>query len=953
MHKAWHIAPAPALFVTVAGDAFSVQPNAAADAHAAFQPLTRDHWQALGEAVHAAGDARQGGDEVLDGEHALALAAGPMTVAWQAVRCGSGWLAWLRPPHLPAAHAAPAPQGAPAARLALANAHSQQLLMVVDLVGLHLWRIDLRTGLVQLDPRTCQTHGLDIYPEGVPVQTLRALVHPEDVERLRTADRQALASDALVDAQVRMRALDGEFHPLLTRRLVQRDAQGEAIALVGVSLDMSVSERERSLKAAISARMDLVAEATGIAVWWFRHATGERHWNGSMRRLFSVPDAAVEPSLRKCLQACVLPEDWPRVLESIRLVERLDHPEADPLEPARRPPGFDAPGSPGVIELEFRIRDAAGRVRWLVSRTQALGVAAQAMAQGVFIDVTEFREAQVELRLAQSRVELAARAAGLGTWEHDLTTGRTHWDAQMYRLRGLSPTDPRPVEQLTGEMTPGPDAPDVRTRLAHALATGQGYVNEFKVLWPDGRVRWLASRGMSVAGWTGQLDRVFGVNWDITEHKLAEAMQRDKRLAEEASRAKTEFLARMSHELRTPLNAVLGFADLLCNAPPDDLAERERGHAELIRGAGLHLLALIDDVLELSQPEAPARPLRTLPVALDDALAVVVRWVQGEARQAGVSVQAAAGGLHVRADLQRLRQVLLNLLSNAVKYNRPGGWVQVRSQRVPFARRPPAWRSVSEGGLDAVMLSVTDSGRGMTAQQLAHLFEPFNRLGAESGPVQGMGIGLAIVRQLVGRLGGHVEVSSTPGEGSEFRVWLDAAPCDQQVGEPVQLPLAPMPEPLWRPDGLQALYVEDNPVNLLLMQEMFKKRPGWSLFTAVNGLDGVAQAHRLRPQLALIDMQLPDIDGIEVLRRLRLEPAMAAVPCIAVSANAMPDDIARARDAGFSDYWTKPVDLKHLLAALDTLADAPSTRVDLAHPAPPPTHAAAPAEAQRAGSGHG
>ncbi len=930
MHKAWHIAPAPALFVTVADDALSVQPNAAAEAHAVLQRLTGDQWLALGEAVQAAGDAGRGDDRVLEGEHAMALAAWPMAVPWQAVRCGAGWLAWLRPPDQSAGPTTHALQGAPA------DAHPQQLLMAVDLVGLHLWRIDLRTGLVQLDPRTCQTHGLDTYPEGVPVQTLRALVHADDVERLRTADRQALTSDTLVDAQVRMRALDGEFHPLLTRRIVQRDPHGEAIALVGVSLDMSVSERESSLKAAISARMDLVAEATGIAVWWFRYATGERHWNGPMRRLFSVPDAAVDPSLRKCLRACVLPEDWPRVRESIRLVERLDQAQADTgaAEPVRRRPGFDAPGSPEVIELEFRIRDAAGRVRWLVSRTQALGVSDQAMSQGVFIDVTEFREAQVELRLAQSRVELAARAAGLGTWEHDLTTGRTHWDAQMYLLRGLSPTDPRPVAQLTGEMTPGPDAPDVPSRLAQALANGQGYVNEFKVVWPDGRVRWLASRGMSVAGLTGQLDRVFGVNWDITEHKLAEAMQRDKRLAEEASRAKTEFLARMSHELRTPLNAVLGFADLLCNAPPGDLSERDRGHAELIRGAGLHLLALIDDVLELSQPEVTVRPLRTLPVALDDALAVVVRWVQAEARLAGVSVQAAAGGLHVRADMQRLRQVLLNLLSNAVKYNRPGGWVQVRSQRVPFARRPPAWQSVADRGLDAVMLSVTDSGRGMTAQQMAHLFEPFNRLGAESGPVQGMGIGLAIVRQLVGRLGGHVEVSSTPGDGSEFRVWLDAAPCDRLVGEPLQLPLAPMPEPPWRSDGLQALYVEDNPVNLLLMQEMFKKRPAWSLFTAVNGLDGVAQGHRMRPQLALIDMQLPDIDGIEVLRRLRLDPAMVAVPCIAVSANAMPDDIARARDAGFSDYWTKPVDLKHLLAALDALADAPPAQDDLGQPAP-------------------
>ena len=543
---------------------------------------------------------------------------------------------------------------------------------------------------------------------------------------------------------------------------------------------------------------------------------------------------------------------------------------------------------------------------WLVARTQVLRQGAQAIAHGVLIDVTEFRAAQVELKLANSRVELAAQAAGLGTWQLDIDTGTVHWDAQMYRLRGLSPDDPRPVPELIRTLPPPDEDPQVEAKVMAALDGAAGYANEFRVRWPDGSVHWLASRGMTVAGPDGRVDRMFGVNWDITEQKRAEQMQRDKLMAEEASRAKSEFLARMSHELRTPLNAVLGFSELLVAALPERIGAQERAHAELIRSAGRHLLSLIDDVLDLARIDADKLPLSQEAVSLDAVLSDVVRWVQAEARAAGVAVQAEAGGGWVRGDAKALRQVFANLLSNGIKYNRVGGGVRVRV--MPAV---DGW----------CVVKVADTGRGMGPEQLAHLFEPFNRLGAERGEIQGTGIGLAIVHQLVERMGGRISVQSSLGQGATFTLHLPSA--EAPAGGPVAAGApAPAPQVAQAPSAapFAALYIEDNPVNLLLVRELFEHKPAWVLHTATNGADGIAEALRLRPRLALIDMQLPDMNGEQVLARLRIEPALRGMRCIALSANAMPDDVARAREIGFDDYWTKPIDFEAFLAGLDQLA---------------------------------
>jgi CheY-like chemotaxis protein len=213
---------------------------------------------------------------------------------------------------------------------------------------------------------------------------------------------------------------------------------------------------------------------------------------------------------------------------------------------------------------------------------------------------------------------------------------------------------------------------------------------------------------------------------------------------------------------------------------------------------------------------------------------------------------------------------------------------------------------------------VSDTGHGLSAEQRAHLFEPFNRLGAEREGIEGTGIGLTIVRALVEHMGGRIEVDSRQGLGSEFRVWLPRAPqehADSDAGD-----TAPDAQPVDVPQTIDVLYIEDNPINVMLVEEIVAMRPHVRLHIAVDGRSGIVRARELCPRAVLIDLQLPDIDGFAVLHALRAEKSLNGVECIALSANAMPDDIARAKRIGFDDYWTKPIDLGQFLSGLDQLA---------------------------------
>ena len=540
----------------------------------------------------------------------------------------------------------------------------------------------------------------------------------------------------------------------------------------------------------------------------------------------------------------------------------------------------------------------------MLDRARRVTRSGQPMVFGITIDITERVRTEAALRSANERVALTARAVGLGTWEWNPSTGASVWDEQMFRLRGRTP-DPSPPDAAGRRAIVHPDDRErVDSLLSNAVAQRRTAAYEFRAVWPDGSVRWLASRSTPVTDPDGAT-RYIGVNWDITDQVDAEADRREKLVAQRESEAKSQFLARMSHELRTPLNAVLGFAQLLQHDGASASAE-QRNRVEHILAAGEHLLSLINDVLDLSSLESGELKLDLQAVPVVEIVAEALPLVLPLARGAGIALHTGDLTGTVWGDRTRLRQVLINLLSNAIKYNRPGGTASVHTQP-------------RDGG---VALRITDTGRGLSDEQRAHLFEPFNRLGIEREGIEGTGIGLAIVKTLVSRMGGSIAVDSTPGAGSTFEVLLPSAEARQAPGTPAGTDKARRAQRTTRPG--QLLYIEDNPINVMLVEELVASRSGLAIACEATGELGVARARKLRPDLILVDMQLPDFDGFEVLRRLRAAPETADIPCLAVSANAMPEDIRRALAAGFVEYWTKPINFNAFLQSVESLLQAKS-----------------------------
>ena len=562
------------------------------------------------------------------------------------------------------------------------------------------------------------------------------------------------------------------------------------------------------------------------------------------------------------------------------------------------------------VDMEARYRHSDGSWRYVLTRSRVVRDEQGAPREvvGVALDVSEQVEKTRHASEMTKRLEIAAAAAGMGIWSRDPITRRTEWNSQMFEIVGRLPSQGLPSKQEWQQQIIHPDD---REKMSHAhedMIESNGFVveHEYRITRPDGEVRWLVNRSRREVR-DGRAVQ-FGIILDVTDRVHTEAGRQEKLMALRESEAKSEFLARMSHELRTPLNAVLGFAQLLKLS--QGLGAEQREKVDRIHSAGDHLLSLINDVLDISSLEQGQLRVDLKPVPLVDVLHEALPLVESLAEVHGVTLHIDTLSGVAYGDRTRIRQVLINLLSNAIKYNRAQGQVCVSSE--------------DEGA--EVVLRVHDTGRGMSSQQLLQLFEPFNRLGLEKETIQGTGIGLALVKALVERMGGSILVTSEVGVGSEFEVRLPRSAGATGHTEPGRLSPAVTASvmasaPMDRRTG-QVLYIEDNPVNQILVEELVRSHVGLAIESRDSGMAGVARARELRPQLILIDIQLPDIDGFEVLRRLRRQPETASTPCIALSANAMPEDISRAFAEGFDDYWTKPIDFTTFLTAMERLFPA-------------------------------
>jgi signal transduction histidine kinase/CheY-like chemotaxis protein len=387
-----------------------------------------------------------------------------------------------------------------------------------------------------------------------------------------------------------------------------------------------------------------------------------------------------------------------------------------------------------------------------------------------------------------------------------------------------------------------------------------------------------------------------------TLRRTVSELETARTTADAANHAKSEFLSRMSHELRTPLNAVLGFAQLL---ELDDLTDEQQESVSLILKGGNHLLELVNDVLDISRIETGDLALSLEAVQLSGLLTDVLDLVGPLATQRPVHLCADRDGTcchYVFADRQRLKQILLNLLSNAIKYNRPGGSVTLSCQPVSATR---------------VRINVRDTGPGISAEQLGLLFVPFERLGADRTAVEGVGIGLALSRELARAMDGVLDVESVVGQGSTF--WVELALVEGPVERYERLngaPAAPPPPTPQEPRHV-VLYIEDNLANLKLVQNLLGHRPAIKIIPAMQGRLGLELARDHHPKLILLDLHLPDIRGDQLLQQLRDDPATASIPVVILSADATPGQVQRLLSAGASAYLTKPLDVRELLRILD------------------------------------
>lgn len=566
-----------------------------------------------------------------------------------------------------------------------------------------------------------------------------------------------------------------------------------------------------------------------------------------------------------------------------------------------------------------------GSIRWVrTRRTPIMDDAGRLIrVAGTAEDITELTTTSMALAENQEQFRQLSDNVPVGFTLTELgdPPRMVYWNQAFLQILGIDPDgEVPPVDRLLATHM-HPD--DIRKWVSGltAIRAGRSVDDEVRILRADGQLRWLRMRRSPVRDVDGVIIRSAGTTEDITDRKSAEsALRFAQSEADRANAAKNEFLSRMSHELRTPLNAVLGFAQLL---EMDQLTESQADSVGYIMRGGRHLLALINDVLDIAGIEADRLELSIEPVHVGTALTDALVMVRSQARDAGIELRlddtGPAAQLYVQVDQRRLRQVLINLLSNAIKYNRRDGTVSVSAEEV---------------GTRQVRLVVADSGIGIRSEHMDRLFVPFDRLGQQVSGIEGAGIGLALSQRLVSFMGGHFDAHSEFGSGSVFGVTLPRSDhVDQPVADAHVDPAAPE-----APDtACTLLYIEDNHSNVRLLQRILQRRPHWNLVHTDRGQHGIELAHECDPTLIMLDLHLPDISGIEVLRQLRDQPDRAFRPLVVASADASPGQVSRLMAAGVDAFVTKPLDVHDVLALLDQYQLAPgipqpASRADVTAP---------------------
>ncbi len=570
---------------------------------------------------------------------------------------------------------------------------------------------------------------------------------------------------------------------------------------------------------------------------------------------------------------------------------------------------FDTP-----IDMVYRIRAKDGTYWW----TQACASSTRdengrvTFLSGVNFDLSHLKDTEKALRLSEARHERILAASNDGIWEwsvdSDNEDGRFHTSHSCWQHLGYTEeeVDSLPEHERLAiwrsHIHPH-DLLRMQRALKRHFVLKKPFDIEYRMFGHEGRMFWMRSRGQAIFNGKGRAILMSGINIDITELKEAEERVRKAKVdAEKANNAKSHFLSSMSHELRTPLNAIMGFSQLaMSNA---ELSESQRQNSEQVYRAGEHLLQLINEVLDLAQVEAGKISLSIEPVSPYRIVHECFALVQSLADERAIDLvipDEQLSSFYVYADAMRLKQCLLNLISNAVKYNVDGGSVHIF-----FSEKA-----------SVLQMRIEDTGKGISLEKQKELFQPFNRLGAEESLTQGSGIGLVITKELVEKMEGSITYEARPSGGACFQIELPIADVDNVQAEVSSIPSNQNSRvlPTFINDK-HVLYIEDNQSNIHLMESFFSNYSRIRLSSYEDPLVGLYQARVLLPDMIILDVNLPYISGLQLVKLIKSDPDLSHIPVVALSANAMPYDIEKGKAQGFDEYLSKPINMPRLTQML-------------------------------------
>ncbi|WP_262966813.1 hybrid sensor histidine kinase/response regulator [Methylobacter psychrophilus] len=732
-----------------------------------------------------------------------------------------------------------------------------------------------------------------------------------DPEKAREGYEQAFLQGFVTDYPLAIRHVSGKITYVLYNASLYRDANGNVLGVFAAARDITARKHaeEELLKAgALQSAIFNSANFSSIAT----------DANGVIQ-IFNVGAEQMLGYTAAEVMNKITPADISDPQEVIARAESLSLELGTPIMPGFEALVFKASrGIEDIYELTY-IRKDGSRFPAVVSVT-ALRDAQDAIIGYLLIstDNTARKHVEEKLRWTEESFRLMVESVtDYAIVMLDTAGCVMSWNAGAERIKGYTAEDI--VGQHFSQFYLEEDLIHCKPQrdLDAVIANGRFEDEGWRVR-KDKSSFWANVVYTAIRDNLGNLRGFAKLTRDLTERRQVEiTLTNAKSAAEKANQAKSDFLSSMSHELRSPLNAILGFAQLMeSDLPPPTSSQMES--IEQILNGGWYLLDLINEILDLAVIESGKVSLLLESVSLAEVMLECQTMIEPQAQKRGIHMTFPQFDIScfVQADRTRVKQVMINLLSNSIKYNQKNGTVAV---------------VVALSSPERIRISVTDTGAGLSPEKMEQLFQPFNRLGQENGATEGTGIGLVVTKRLVELMGGVIGVESTIGVGSVFWIELIASTSSQYLSNMIiESALTVVQIPFQNNTILHTLlYVEDNSANLKLVEQLIARRPDMKLLSAGDGLMGIEIARKFQPKVILMDINLPGISGIEVLKILREDPTTAHIPVVAISANAIPRDIEIGLEAGFFRYLTKPVKVNEFFSTLDEALEFANKEINL------------------------